>query len=205
MPGKNEIYLFRMTHVDNISHVIAHGVTRAHSVNAQSDYRAIGDGSLIQSRADRLVGPDARLRDYIPFYFGVRMPMLYVIQHGYNGVTRVAPNDIVFVVSTVSKIVATGAEIMFTNGHAASGLTSFFTADKLPDIKQLVDFKAVEALQWGDDLDLKRRKAAEFLVKGDIPYTAISGFVVFDEDTKQKLLSLNIAEKIIAVRPKFYF
>ena len=38
-----------------------------------------------------------RIGDYIPFYLGPRSPMLYVIQHGYNGVQRVEPENMIAV------------------------------------------------------------------------------------------------------------
>ena len=63
---------------------------------ANSDYVTIGDRSLIDARATKSVNisngnrsqsfGNITLGDFIPFYFGVRMPMLFVIQRGWNGV-----------------------------------------------------------------------------------------------------------------------
>jgi len=56
-----------------------------------------------------------------------------------------------------------------------------------------------------DDLDLKRRKEAEFLVETDIPTTAIVGWVVYNEEAKQRLLALGIPEKRIHINSNYYF
>jgi hypothetical protein len=91
MADLNKIYLFRMTHVENIPHILQHGITHVDSVNQNQQYAPIGDSGLINTR-HRFVLPNGnKLGDYIPFYFGYRMPMLYVIQKGFNGVTLTAP------------------------------------------------------------------------------------------------------------------
>lgn len=81
----DNIYLYRMTHIGNIPHILSHGIVHSTSPKANPDYIAIGDKSLIDCRKSKTVevaGEKIVLGDYIPFYFGVRMPMLYVIQHG---------------------------------------------------------------------------------------------------------------------------
>lgn len=35
-----------MVHIDNIEHVLQYGITKIDSVNANKNYKAIGDGSL---------------------------------------------------------------------------------------------------------------------------------------------------------------
>lgn len=76
-----------MTHIENIPHILKYGLTHRSSGNADPHYHSIGDASLIDYRSSKMVdvgGIMIALGDYIPFYFGVRMPMLYVIQHGGN-------------------------------------------------------------------------------------------------------------------------
>ncbi len=54
-------------------------------------------------------------------------------------------------------------------------------------IRQTCAKKAISSKYWKDenDLDLKRRKEAEFLVSGDLPVNAIEGFVVYTETTAE--------------------
>ena len=71
MPDLNKTYLFRMTHVDNIPHIIQHGITHSSSVNTNPNFISIGDSSLISSRNNILLNNGRLLGEYIPFYFGV--------------------------------------------------------------------------------------------------------------------------------------
>jgi hypothetical protein len=74
-----------MTHVDNIPHILEFGITHRNSENANPNYVSIGDRSLIDNRNSKKVNFDTEsiiLGDFIPFYFGIRTPMLYVIQKG---------------------------------------------------------------------------------------------------------------------------
>ena len=99
MPDLNKTYLFRMTHVDNIPHIIQHGITHSSSVNANPNFISIGDSSLISSRNNILLNNGRLLGEYIPFYFGVRTPMLYVVQNGYNMVAPTPAENIVYCVT----------------------------------------------------------------------------------------------------------
>lgn len=68
-----------MTHIENIPHIIENGITRKESDKTNRTYVSIGDNSLISTR-DRFPIPNGYLLgDYIPFYLGLRTPMLYVI------------------------------------------------------------------------------------------------------------------------------
>jgi hypothetical protein len=42
-----KVYLFRMTHIENISHILKCGITHQTSENNNPDYIPIGDGGLI--------------------------------------------------------------------------------------------------------------------------------------------------------------
>jgi hypothetical protein len=77
MPDFNKIYLFRMIHIENISHILQHGITHFASINANSKFVPIGDSSIIETRNNFLLNNGRRLGDYIPFYLGKSPP--YVI------------------------------------------------------------------------------------------------------------------------------
>jgi hypothetical protein len=63
----------------------------------------------------------------------------------------------------------------------------------------------MQVLESDSDLDLKRRKEAEFLVLGDVPIAAIRGFYVFNERAKNILLESGVNEEQIVIRPDYYF
>lgn len=208
MADLNKIYLFRMTHIDNISHILQHGITHIKSANKNPNYKAIGDSSIISTRDSFLLSDKTLLGDYIPFYFGTKMPMLYVIQKGFNGVTASRAKDIVYCTLSVQKALDLNLNFKFTDGHAIDSYSSFYDKDDINNIDNIVDFNAVKAMYWNDnpnDLDKKRRKEAEFLLYQDVPPSAIIGYFVFCEEAKGRLTSLGIPEDKISIRPNFYF
>jgi hypothetical protein len=207
MAKSGKIYLYRMTHIENVPHLIAHGITHRGSTRANANYVSIGDPSLISTRNDFLLSNGRRLGDYIPFYFGTRMPMLYVIQKGFNNVPAQSAEQIVYCVSSVGKVREADADFVFTDGHAVDTFSTQYTKENVEQLQELLDFKAIKARYWKDDndLDLKRRKEAEFLVLGDLPVEAILGFIVYNEAAKTKLKGMGLLDRQIHIDDKAYF
>lgn len=199
-------YAFRITHIDNISYINKFGLVRVDSPQRDPNYVNIGDKKVIDVRASRDV-KGYHLNEYIPFYLGPRSPMLYVIQHGYNGVKLVKAEDIVYCVIRLDELVKNEVDCIFTDGHALSVLTSFYEKNMLPRIDEIVKYEDVYSSQWNldSDLDLKRRKEAELLVKNDLAPQYVKGFVVYNNAAKQRLLDIGVALERIAVVPGFYF
>ena len=199
-------YAFRITHIDNIPHIVRNGIVKADSLLRDEHYVSIGDRQIIRVRSE-IVVKGYRISDYIPFYLGPRSPMLYVIQHGYNGVQRVKPENIVYCVVRLDDVINSDVDCIFTDGHAVSNLTSFYSKDHLPQINEIVNYDDVYSSQWNSetDIDLKRRKEAELLVKDDLPAQFLRGFVVYNEKAKQRLLDMGVAENNIVVAPGYYF
>jgi hypothetical protein len=98
MPDLDKIYLYRMTHIENIPHILQYGITHSSSANANPHFVPIGDVSLISTRNDFILDNGKQLGEYIPFYFGTRTPMLYVVQHGFKMVSPTPAEKIVYVI-----------------------------------------------------------------------------------------------------------
>lgn len=208
MADHNKILLFRMTHLQNIPHILEYGITHINSPNRNPDYVPIGDSSLINARDTFQLPNGKTLGNYIPFYFGSRMPMLYVIQKGFNGVQATAAKDIVYCVSSAEAIEQLGLDYVFSNGHAVDVFTNFYSPDNIQNIDNLIDRKAINSKYWNDenDLDLKRRKEAEFLVAGDIEVNAVLGFVVYNVAAEQQIQQMSgFQNKKLIVKPEYYF
>jgi len=133
--------------------------------------------------------------------------MLYVIQKGYNGVKAVHPNEIIYCVSSIQKIIDVNLDFVYTDGHATDGFTNYFFSKDVSNIEKQVDFKATNAKFWKDenDLDLKRRKEAEFLIKQDLEYDNILGFATFEDSSTNRLLELGVNKKKVVTKPTLYF
>ena len=203
---KTLIYAFRITHIDNIPHIEKCGLVRANSPSRNPNYVSIGDTEVIGIRSQRNI-KGYMLSEYIPFYLGPRSPMLYVIQNGYNGVQRVNADQIVYCVIRLEDIVNSKKECIFTDGHALSGLTNFYEKERLGQINTIVSYDDVYSSQWNieSDLDLKRRKEAELLIRNDLEPRFVRGYVVYNTTAKQRLESFGIEEKRIVVNSNYYF
>lgn len=213
LPDIKDIYLYRITHIDNISHIVGNGVTHRCSNRRNANYVGIGDVSLISYRSSKLVitkrGNEITLGDYMPFYFGVRMPMLYVIQNGFNQAQLIEPKNIVYVVVGLSSIVGSGEfEYYYSDGHATNKLSMVYGKEDIMDLPSNVDWMAIKAKYWcGDnvDVDVKRRREAEFLIKGDIGVEHIKGYICYNREAADKLIAWGVPENKIAIRPLAYF
>ena len=205
--GLPKLYIYRMTHLDNIAHIIRYGITHKNSPNASKAYTPIGDTSIINTRNTHKLENGLYLGNYIPFYFGKRSPMLYVIQNGFNGVTAVEASAIVYCVSSVQQVIDAKIDFIYTDGHATDNFTEIYKSTDIDTIQNQVDFKAINKKFWKDenDLDLKRRKEAEFLILQDLSFDNILGFVTFDEKAKEKLIQQGIDSDKVVIRPHFYF
>jgi hypothetical protein len=215
----NKVILYRITHIENIPHILQYGITHKDSINKNPDYKNIGDLSLIDNRSKKKVNIDngefnsdigitITLGDYIPFYFGVKMPMLYVAQHGGNFVeSATSPTDIIYLGCSVSKIISSKLNFFFSDGHATDMLTSFFGKSKINELVNIVDWEAVKSSYWGgaENLNIKRKKQAEFLVSGDLSPDFIVAFGCYNEKAKDKLISLGVASDKIKIIPQAYY
>lgn len=207
MADLNKLYLFRMTHIENIPHILQNGITHTTSEYANPDFVPIGDSSLITTRNNFILNNGTRLGEYIPFYFGVRTPMLYVVQNGFNLVAPTSAENIVYCVSSVQKIIDLQLDFVFTDGHAVDGFSSQYTVADIQNIDTILDKNAINAKYWKDenDLDKKRRKEAEFLVLGDISLHAILGYITYNENAKNKIITFGADATNVLIKPEFYF
>lgn len=207
MADLNKIYLYRMSHIANVPHILTHGITHRDSANAHPNFTPIGDPTLISTRDGFVLDNGRTLGEYIPFYFGTRMPMLYVIQKGFNGVPVTSAQDIVYCATSIQKVIDTHQNFIYTDGHAVDSFTSQFGPHDVGNIENQVDFQAVKVMDWisPTDLDLKRRMQAEFLLLDDLPLQAVLGFVVRNETAKNQLVEFGVSENQIKVRTNAYF
>lgn len=210
----SQIYIYRMVHIDNVPHILANGITHRNSPNANPNYAPIGDADIINTRNQRhifykTVGMrrprTVCIGDCIPFYFGFRTPMLYVIQRGFNSVTQQLPQNIVYVVCSVQSIIDNNLPFYFTDGHAIDMLSSCYDNSYADQLQNLVDLPATKILDWTNNRDDKRKKEAEYLVGADIPVDCITGFVCYDENSQQILVNYGIDDSQVLVDSNRYF
>jgi len=201
---------YRMMHIDMIPYTLKCGFVNKMSNNACPTYIQIGDPTLINSRSEFTVpGTALSLDDFIPFYFGPRSPMLYVIQHGNQNVVKRKPSEIVYCVIMIDDVIRNNLSGYFTDGHARNAFTRFYPNSQLVNLSKIVSYDDVYSKDWGLTADntgeTKRRKSAELLLEDEVPPQYIRYFVVYDEDAKRKLIGFGVKADIIYVRPDFYY
>lgn len=216
----DKVKIYRITHIENIPHILQHGIAHKDSPDRNQNYRNIGDKSLIDTRNKREVSIDNGeidlennntsiiLGDYIPFYFGVRMPMLYVAQHGGNFVDQAtSPEDIIYLACSLNKLILSDIDFYFTDGHATDMLTSFYDKTKINELVNIIDWSAIKSSYWGGDenLNVKRKKQAELLISGDVPLDLIIGFGCYSESARNKIISMGVTEEKVKIIPNAYY
>ncbi|MBL7785687.1 MAG: DUF4433 domain-containing protein [Chitinophagales bacterium] len=204
----NEIKLHRLTHISNIRHIITYGITHKKSLNRNPNYKAIGDSGLIDKRSAIIIpNNNTLLGDYIPFYFGTRMPMLYIIQKGFNGLVLIDPEELIYCITNVQQILDMEIPFLFTNAHASTKRCRFYGFDQVNQLEEIVDFVAVRNQTWGkeENLDTKHKKEAEFLVYTDIPFNGITNFAVYNSSAQKQLIDLGIHASQIVINHKYYY
>jgi hypothetical protein len=186
-PKVNDIWVFRMIHYRNLEYILQHGIYYRNSVHFDPEYVNIGSSSIIDHRSSVSVKcyPGMMVNDYIPFYFGVRSPMLYKIKTG-HGVERLPQHEIIYLACRFKEITDSDLQWCFTDGNAARYISKFYRS--VDDIDKL-DWRSIHAEEWTDnnregDHDRMRKKHSEFLVKDHIPVQYIKTLVVLTEDRK---------------------
>jgi hypothetical protein len=214
-----EIKIYRMTHIKNIPHILKYGITHKNSINSNQNFINIGDLSLIDTRSIKEVHIDngdllnfnsasITLGNFIPFYFGIKMPMLYVMQNGGNFVEEATPaKDIIYLACSLLDIISSDINYYFTDGHATDGLTSFYDRSKISDLPKIIDWNSVKAPFWGgqENLNIKRKKQAEFLIQDDLHPNFIIGFGCYNNLAKEELIKMGIEDAKIKEIPNAYY
>ena len=186
MPGSvpNPLWLFRITRIDNIPHILRHGICNKSHPNADPNYVPIGNGEIISFRSEHKVNIRGYgfVGDYVPFYFDPCSIMLYNILTGYT-VKKVTPEKIVFLCCTVEALTNCGNRYFFSDGQANTYISEHYS-----DLKDLdkVDWNVVKSKNFKktiEDIDRPRRYQAEFLVRHYVPITCVGAIVVYNENS----------------------
>lgn len=202
--------IFRITHRDNLPWILANGLHCRNSNRIDSHFVSIGNPDLIDKRSRHpvRVPPGGMLSDYVPFYFTPRSPMLLNIKTGYNGIRQRSNDEIVILVSSLTKVRDDGVRFLFTDRHAflsaAEPYSDLADLDKIDwRILQNSDFK-----RDVDDLGKMERYMAEALIHRHLPIGSLLGIACYNSaqhDTAKKLVDGAGLGLTVVSRPGWYF
>jgi hypothetical protein len=201
------------THIRNLPGILDAGCLQADSLVDRTSALQVeaGDPGVKANRKRHpvTVTPFGCVADYVPFYFAPRSPMLYVIWRGRVPTYVEGQDPLVYLVSSVETVAATGARCLFSDGNCASTVTQFFGDLALLD--GAVDWNVMTARMWNDtaeDPDRKRRRMAEFLVHTQVPIACLTEVVVRSSIIEQMVESILATHHVrlpIRVRPGWYY
>lgn len=211
MPIPDRVWLYHITHIDNLAGIIRAGGLLAHN-GIEDGYTDIAH-QTIQARRNQtpvLCPPGGALHDYVPFYFCRRSPMLFAIHKDNIEGYQDGQQSIVYLVTELARVQPTGIEFVFTDGHAIMQLSEFYND---PADLNRIDWTLMQAKLWFDtdeDPDRKRRRQAEFLLYQRCPWSLIAGIAVHNATMQNRVQAL-LAEcqtthlPGVIVRPTWYY
>ena len=195
--------IYHITNINNLARIFQTGGLWCDAERVRQGFECVGIAhenlkqrrarTLVRDRAGRAVAAGGVLADYVPFYFGNRSPMLYSIHRGNVVGYAGGQTEVIYLVSSVERVVAGNRAWCFTDGHAVEAMSEFLT-----DTEHLnkIDWGAIRAQSWyntPEDPDRKRRKQAEFLIHSSVPWTWIHRIGVVDQGRSQRVREI-IAE-----------
>lgn len=182
---------YHITHVGNLLSIATCGELRCDSSCGPSGVTPVSIAYQdLKAKRTRWPVEHARqgtLADYVPFYLAPRSPMLYVIHRGGVGGYSGGQAEVVHMVFSITDIARPEAFVL-TNGHAAMALTNQY--DDLARLDQ-VDWSVLHGKYWHDtdqDGDRARRRQAELLVAGAVPFSAVRQIGVMTETVAEEVV-----------------
>lgn len=206
-------YCYRITHIDNLSHILAHGILNKNHPKASESYLQIGHPEIIDVRSTTPVkiANYGNIGDYVPFYFTPKSIMLYNILTGYQAplVPQRNAEDILVIRCKIQDLAAHDALWFFTDGQANKAGTNHYN-----------DLVHIDTLNWdviyacnfqktAGNIDNVRKYQAEFLVHKEVPVQLIESFCVQNENAAQIVQDLlennNFTHISVHILPQYYF
>jgi hypothetical protein len=205
--------LFHFTHERNLVSIVQTGLllsdTAAQAAGCISV--EVGDRNVKSRRRAMEVsaGPGGCPADYFPFYFAPRSPMLYVISKGQVPEYQEGQSPLVYLVTNVAVVVASGRLWVFSDGNCAAAFSDYST--DLDAMATFVDWEIMKAHMWAntpEDGDRMRRRMAEFLVHDYLPWSCITEVAVRNDAVSQRVRSVLASlgdQTPVRVRTDWYY
>ncbi|HEY3448105.1 MAG TPA: DUF4433 domain-containing protein [Myxococcales bacterium] len=197
--------IFHITHIDNLPEILRQGGLwcDAQRIAKKLQTKNIAHLHIKMRRLTRpvMTRADGKLGDYVPFNFCPRSVMLYAIHQGHQDYPG-GQEDVVHLVSSVSRAVALGRPWAFTDRHAELGHALHF--DDLAHLDE-VRWDVMGLHYWAD---VKEERQAEFLVRDFFPWLAVYEVGVSTSAMAGRVAALlqGAAHRpTVAIRPGWYY
>jgi ssDNA thymidine ADP-ribosyltransferase, DarT len=203
------IRVYHFTHLRNLAGIIEEALQSDAACRRQGLTKVEIGSAGIRERRLQLpvgdVGPGGCVGDYVPWYFGPRSPMMFTLSRS-NYEYQDGFDEVVYLVSSVSRIVALGGRWVASDRNAALSLAEF--TDDEDSLRDHISWDVIAARYWTDYADGADLRAAEFLVHESVTWEAVEAIVTKTEETRAQVEAL-VAERDhsppVTVRGRWYF
>ncbi len=155
----NELHY--ITHIDNVSSIVSHGIlSKTLLTRRKLSSTDISDPDVQRWRNDAEPVFGRAIHDYVPLYFNPLNAMLYK--------RRELRHSLAICAIPIQRLL--NKQHVFTDGNAASRSTSFSSDINLVRTSDSV----LKARSWSDLPDGRRRRCAEMLIYECVPSNAIA-------------------------------
>jgi hypothetical protein len=201
--------VYHITHIDNLPSMINDGFLWCDQEQRRrgANHQNIGYSHIKERRLKHpvKVARGGTLGHYVPFYFGPRSVMLYVISKGhekYNG----GQESVVHLVSSVVTITQQKSDYFFTDRHADLEYAEQF--EDLMSLPSKVNLSIMQKKHWASCQDTKERRQAEFLVHNSCPWSVIEEIGVHNPDMASRVMAILqevLHQPQVKVRRSWYY
>ena len=201
--------IFRITHRDNVGHLLLHGVHCRNSPHVNPNFVEIGNPEIIGKRASRVVPipPRGTLSDYVPFNFTPCTPMLYNIVSGYQGMPQHQRSEIAIIVSSLDRLDDAGVTYLLADRNATLMQATISEGRALLRDMPWERWRTRDFKRDPNDPSRMERYQAEALVHRHLPISAIRAIITYDA-TVQALVKQEVSgyspEIRVSVRADWY-
>jgi ssDNA thymidine ADP-ribosyltransferase DarT-like protein/HD domain-containing protein len=178
-------YVYHFSHIDNLPGLLQHGFLSSNHPLFPKKHRSIAAAGIQKRRAEMQVtcAQGGCVHDYVPLYFGSVSPMLLSVINAKN----VDQYDILYFEFPITLVDLPGA--VFSGASANTQVPPAFYSDPA-DLDKL-DWAAIDCRKWGNiDEGFRHRRMAELLVQGQLPVTAATRCVVWNEEVKRRVQAI---------------
>lgn len=178
-------YVYHFSHIDNLPSLLKLGFLSNNHPQFPKKHRSIAATGIQKRRAEMQVtcAPGGCVHDYVPLYFGSVSPMLLGVVNAKN----VDQYDILYFEFPIT--LADQPSAVFSDASANTEVAPAFYSDPA-DLDKL-DWAAIDSRKWGNvDDEFRHRRMAELLVRGQLPVTAATRCVVWNEGAKQRVQAI---------------
>lgn len=213
MPRPVPTRLWHFTHVDHLASIARDGMVCDSDAHVAGRLTTeVGDQGVKERRRQKRVDvvPGGVVADYVPFYFTPRNLMLFQIHTGKVETYTGGQDGLVFLCTTLERIIDLDLQWVASNRNAATALAAF--VPDLPSLDTHVDWALATTSTFKrtpDDPDRPQRHQAELLVHGRLPWKAIQFIGTRTEAdlsrVEKHIGNLGGHQPQRGVRPRWYF